>query len=486
MSRFGSAGRFKSVAGILLVLTLPLIAGAVQRAMHRPSSPPVLILIAAIDGPRGETPTIGEQLARQLTEALAVLQEVRVQQVPQRIFGPDGPRDARALGQRYHAAIVIWGAGAPGATAPSVFVEVLAPWAAVPFLPVKGYLTEAVLVEPDHLSFPALASGEERGVGEFVSGLIYYRRADYARALDHLTSVLDDNSPADLASKVLLSRGNVLLALGKTDLAIAHYSRALQLNPDVLGAYANRGTALLERGEDARAAADFARVPPGGPQPIQGTRAAADAAHGQYQAAQDGAERVVQSNPEDGAAHLNRGVARALLGDHPHAREDFSRALQLDPMDALAYYDRGLSSAAQGDQRRAIDDYSAALRLAPRHAAAYYARGLAYAALEKYDQAVDDLTHAIQINPNYSAAYRDRSTSHLLSGKSDQAIADATTAISLDPTDATAYFTRGLSYIVQGAPQKAIADMKKVLEVSKEPALRKNAEEQLRRLQKEE
>jgi tetratricopeptide (TPR) repeat protein len=474
------------VAGILLVLALPLIAVAVQRATHRPSGAAVLVLIAAIDGPQDETAAIPEQLATQLTQALAVLPGVRVQRVSQRMIGPDGPRGARELGRRYRAAIVIWGGVVQGATAPAVFVEVLTPWAAVPFLRVKDYLTEAVLLEPDQVSFSALAPGQGHSVGEFVSGLIHYRRADYAQALDHLTSALDDNGAPDVVSKVLMSRGNVRLALGQTDLAIADYSRALQLNPDLVGAYANRGTAFLMRAEEVRAAADFARVPQGARPPIQGNRAAAAAAHGQYQAAQEEAQQVLQTNPEDRPAYLTRGVVRALLGDHPHAREDFSRALQLDPIDATAYYDRGLSYAAQGDQRHAIDDYSAALRITPHHAPAYYARGVAYAALEKYAQAVEDLTHAIQLNPKYGPAYRDRGASHLLSGNSDQAIADATTAISLDPTDATAYFTRGLSYIVRGVPQQAIADMKKVLEVGTEPALRKNAEEQLRRLQKEE
>jgi tetratricopeptide (TPR) repeat protein len=485
MSRFRSPSRLKAAGAILVALAFSAVAVAVQRATHPAAGSQLLILLAVPDGPGAETLEIRTRLARQLADAFSTLPEVRILQVNQRSADPEAVSEARELGRRYLAAIVVGEAVMPGTAAPSVFVEEVSPWAAVPFLSVKDYVTEAVLVEPDSLRFPNPTAEQGQRVVEFIRATVLHHRGDYAGALEHLTAAVDENSSSDVMSKVLMSRGNVLLALGRVETAIEDYSRAIQINPSLQGVYANRGAAFLKLASHERAAGDFTRAEQFG-QFTQVNQAAGDAAQGRYQAAIDAYDRLIRANPEDGPAYLNRGVSRAALGEHRRAVDDFSRALQLSPMDATAYFDRGLSYAAQDMLQRAIDDYSAALRLAPRSAAVHYARGVAQAGLGKYEQSVEDLTRAIQIDPAFGAAYRDRGASHLLLGRLDRAIADATTALGLDPHDANAFFNRGLSFILRGDAQKAKADMQKVLKLSNEPALRKKAQEQLDQLRKEE
>lgn len=476
--------RLKAVAVVLLVLALAVGAVAVQRSTRPATSSQLLILLAIPDGPKAETLEIRTTLARLLAAAFSPLPEVRIIQVTQQVGDPEGTAKARDLGRRYHAAIVVGESVGLGTAGPSVFVEELSPSIAVPFLSVKDYMTATVLVEPRSLRFPDPTAEQGRRLVEFVRGAIDHRRADYAQALEHLTAALDESSSSDAISKVLLSRGNALLALGRSTAAIEDYSRAIQINPDLHDAYANRGTALLKLAARERAAADFAHAMEFD-RFTQVNQAALDVAQGRDQAARDVYDWVIRAHPEDATAFLNRGVSWAAVGDHRRAVEDFSRALQLQPMDATAYYDRGLSLAAQDKLQRAIEDYSAALRITPQNASAHYARGVARAALGQYEAAVEDLTRAIQIDPTFGAAYRDRGASHLLLGRLDRAIADATTALTLDPHDANAYFNRGLSYILRGEAQKALADMQKALEVTNEPALRKKAEEQLDQLRKE-
>ncbi|HEX4841211.1 MAG TPA: tetratricopeptide repeat protein [bacterium] len=476
--------RLKAVAVVPVVLALAAGAVVVQRITRPAASSQLLILLVIPDGPRAETLEIRTTLARQLADAFSPLPEVRIIQVTQQVAAPDGTAQARDLGRRYHAAIVIGESAGFGMAGPSVFVEEMSPAIAVPFLSVKDYMTASVLVEPRSLRFPDPTAEQGRRLVEFVRGAIDHRRADYAHALEHLTAALDESSSSDVRSKVLLSRGNALLALGKSAAAIEDYSRAIQINPDLQDAYANRGAAFLKLAAHERAAEDFAGA-------IQFERytqvnqAALDVAQGRDEAARAVYDRLLRAHPDDEPAYLNRGVSWAVVGDHRRAVDDFSRALQLQPMDAMAYYDRGLSLAAQDKLQRAIEDYTAALRISPQNAAAHYARGVAQAALGHYAQAVEDLTRAVQIDPAFAAAYRDRGASHLLLGRLDRAIADATTAVTLDPHDANAYFNRGLSYTLRGEAQKAIADMQKVLEVTKEPALRKKAQEQLDQLRKE-
>ncbi len=476
--------RLKAIAVVPVVLALAVGAVVVQWATRPATSSQLLILLVIPDGPRAETLEIRTTLTRQITDAFSPLPDVRIVQVNQQVADPDGTAKARDLGRRYHAAIVVGESVGPGMAGPSIFVEEMSPTITVPFLSVKDYMTAIVLVEPSSLRFPDPTAEQGRRLVEFARGAIDLRRADYANALEHLTAALDETSSSDVISKVLLSRGNALLALGRSAAAIEDYSRAIQINPGLHDAYANRGAAFLKLAARERAMEDFA-----GASQFEGftqiNQAALDVAQGRDEVARDAYDRLIRAHPEDETAYLNRGVSWAAVGDHRRAIEDFSRALRLQPMDAVAYYDRGLSLAAQDKLQRAIEDYTAALRITPQNAAAHYARGVAHAALGHYEQALEDFTRATQIDPAFAAAYRDRGASHLLLGRLDRAIADATTAVTLDPHDGNAYFNRGLSYTLRGEAQKAIADMQKVLEVTTEPALRKKAQEQLDQLRKE-
>ncbi len=476
--------RRKAVAIVPLVLALAVGAVVIQRSMRPATSSQLVILLLIPDGPKAETLEIRTTLARQLADAFSTLPEVRIIQVNQQVADPDGAVKARDLGRRYHAAIVVGESAGLGMAGPSVFVEEMSPAIAVPFLSVKDYMTATVLVEPSSLRFPDPTAEQGRRLVEFVRGAIDHRRADYAHALEHLTAALDESSSSDVRSKVLLSRGNASLALGKSAAAIEDYSRAIQINPDLEAAYANRGAAFLKLAERERAEEDFARARQF-EWFTQGNQAALDVAQGRDEAARDAYDRLIRPHPEDQTAYVNRGVSWAAVGDHRRAVDDFSRALRLQPMDAIAYYNRGLSLAALDKLQRAIEDYTAALRITPQNAAAHYARGVAQAALGHYEQAVEDFTRATQIDPAFAAAFRDRGASHLLLGRLDRAIADATTAVTLDPHDANAYFNRGLSYTLRGEAQKAIDDMQKVLEITNDSALRKKAQEQLDQLRKE-
>lgn len=476
--------RRKAVAVIPVVLALAVGAVVVQRVTHPATSSQLVILLVIPDGPRAETLEIRTTLARQLTEAFSPLPDVQIIQVTQQIADPDSAAKARDLGRRYHAAIVVGESMGPGAAGPSVFVEEMSPAIGVPFRSVKDYMTAAVLVEPSSLRFSDPTAEQGRRLVDFIRGAIDHRRADYAHALERLTAALDERSSSDVVSKILLSRGNALLALGRSEAAIEDYSRAIRISPDREAAYANRGAAFLQLAARERAAEDFARAGQFN-WVTQANQAALDVAQGRNEAARDVYDRLIRAYPEDGAVYLNRGVSWAAVGDHRRAIEDFSRALQVQPRDAMAYYDRGLSLAALDKLQGAVEDYTAALRITPQNAAAHYARGVAAAGLGHYDQAVEDFTRAIQIDPAFEAAYRDRGATHLLLGRFDPAIADSTTAVTLDPHDANAYFNRALSYTLRGDAQKAIADMQKVLEATNEPTLRKKAQEQLDQLRKD-
>ena len=91
--------------------------------------------------------------------------------------------------------------------------------------------------------------------------------------------------------------------------AITHYTAAIELNPENVRAYNNRGIAYRRIGNLDAAIADYSRA--------------------------------IYLNPENARAYNNRGVAYRHRGDFDAAIVDYSRAIELNPKNAGAYCNRG-------------------------------------------------------------------------------------------------------------------------------------------------
>jgi tetratricopeptide (TPR) repeat protein len=75
-----------------------------------------------------------------------------------------------------------------------------------------------------------------------------------------------------------------------------------------------------------------------------------------------------------------------------------SELIQKNPRDASAHLNRGTAFQAKGEMDRALADYNKAVELRPNYAAAYETRGAAYAAKGDYVRAVADVTHAGELS----------------------------------------------------------------------------------------
>ncbi len=140
--------------------------------------------------------------------------------------------------------------------------------------------------------------------------------------------------------------------------AIAHYTEALRLNPNLAEAYNNRGTAKVELGQHQEAIVDF--------------------------------DTAIGINPNHAAARNNRGIAKVELGQHQEAIVDFDTAINLNPHDAKAYNNRGTAKRGLGQHQEAIVDFDTAINLNPHYAEAYYNRGTAKRGLGRNQEARED------------------------------------------------------------------------------------------------
>jgi tetratricopeptide (TPR) repeat protein len=135
-------------------------------------------------------------------------------------------------------------------------------------------------------------------------------------------------------------RGFSYFAKNQIDLAIADFTRALELDSNYMVAYYNRGVAFFDLGQNERAITDFTKAMELG---LRGK----------------------------GPYHV-RGLAYAKQGQYDLAIADFNKALEIDPKDAASYNNRGISYLLKGQYKRTISDLTRAIELDSKNAAFYH------------------------------------------------------------------------------------------------------------------
>ena len=116
--------------------------------------------------------------------------------------------------------------------------------------------------------------------------------------------------------------------------AIADYTMAIRLKPDLVLAYNNRGVAKANLRQHSAAILDY--------------------------------DVAIRLKPDDATAYSNRGLAKADLGQYFAAISDYDIAIRLKPDHATAYYNRGVAKALLKRTWEAKQDLQTALRLAKK------------------------------------------------------------------------------------------------------------------------
>jgi tetratricopeptide (TPR) repeat protein len=174
------------------------------------------------------------------------------------------------------------------------------------------------------------------------------------------------------------------------DNTIYAYTKAVELNPQYLKAYTNRGNAYFCKGQYDLAIADY--------------------------------HKAIELNPQDPLAYNNRGLAYYSKGQYDLAIDDYNKAIQINPEYEDAYNNRGVTYNNKDQLDLAIADYNKTIELNPQHAAAYDNRGLAYHDKGQYDLAIVDYNKAIELNPQYAYAYYGKANTLAVLGKTEEAL----------------------------------------------------------------
>jgi len=341
----------------------------------------------------------------------------------------------------------------------------------------------------------AVASTRARGVPADPSAATpaQRRRAEEAfqRSLSAARSKRFDEAIAELdralefdpaMASAYANRGVFKSILKRYEEALADCDRALELEPEQHVALATRGGVNLELQRYAEALEDLDRAVRVAPDDTRSwvRRGRARAALGHHTEALADFDLALQQNPGLAPAYSDRGRSKAALGRREEAQRDFDRALQLDP-DALAVYlRRGANGFALGRYAVAAADYTRALELDPGDAQTHYDRGACLSQLQRFEEAFEDFTRALQLDPQHRDAYLKRGACSYALGRYEQSIGDYDRALELSPDHAGAHFARALNQARLGRHAVAVADLDRALALGGLPATMQARAERLR------
>jgi tetratricopeptide (TPR) repeat protein len=223
------------------------------------------------------------------------------------------------------------------------------------------------------------------------------------------------------------------------DAAISNYEKAVAINPKLVEAYNNLGSAYDDKGDIETAIFYY--------------------------------KKAIAINPKFAGAYNNLGIAYINKGDIETAIIYYKKAIAINPEYAKAYNNLGVAYINKGDIETAIIYYKKAIAINPEYANAYYNLGVAYDNKGDFETEIIYHKKAIAINPEYADAYYNLGNAYTQKGDIETAIIYYKKTIDINPNYSEGYYALGLVYGAKGDAVMSQYYLEKAYKL--DPSLRK-------------
>jgi tetratricopeptide (TPR) repeat protein len=233
--------------------------------------------------------------------------------------------------------------------------------------------------------------------------LTWRQTAEYQNLIALYTATLQKNPGCWMAHYNL---GIVLSEQGKSDSAIDHYRRAVELRPDYAEAHYNLGRLLVEKGHLEDAIAHY--------------------------------EKAAAINPRDAEAQNNLGVTLFGIGRADEAIAHYQKAIQMQPDYAEASCNLANALIAKGDLDSAIARYTVCLAAVPDQEEARYNLASALLRRGRIDDAIVQYQKVLEVHPDSADAHANLGSAWLAKRRFHDAITEYKKALQLSPENLAA------------------------------------------------
>ena len=144
----------------------------------------------------------------------------------------------------------------------------------------------------------------------------------------------------------------------------------------------------------------------------------------------------LKTDPRNGVAYNNRGLAYSEIGQGDNALLDFASAMECSPTDPIPYINRGdlyLRAKPAPRLQEAIADFTQAIAINGSDATFHRCRASACQKANRLQEAIESFSAAIQLEPDFRQTYIDRGEIYQQTGEDKKAKQDFDMAAKLPP-----------------------------------------------------
>jgi tetratricopeptide (TPR) repeat protein len=229
--------------------------------------------------------------------------------------------------------------------------------------------------------------------------------------------------------------GVQLANMGRTDEALVHYQKALELDPNYAETHYNLNLLLAKMGRTDEALAHY--------------------------------QKALELNPNQAEAHDNLGLLFADMGQPDKALVHYQRALEINPNYDKAHYNLGILLADMGRTDEALVHFQKALECNPHHAEAHSNLGLLCAKMGRTDEALAHYRKALELDPNRAETHNNLGALLAQFGRTDEALAHYLKALEINPYAITTLQNLAVALSQKGRWTDATLVLKKALALAK-------------------
>lgn len=252
-------------------------------------------------------------------------------------------------------------------------------------------------------------------------------------------SIILEIDPSNISA--LNDRARLLTELGMNKEAFRDWGQLITLQPRDVMVRSGLGNTLLRMGRirDALDQFEIAMQLDPSREDLQLNAAAAQYQLGNYAAAREVYQQILDVNPQSADALNGMGLILQFVDNDPQAAEQHYRlALAINPNSAGAWFNIAFLEAGRGLNMKAIEDFGNAIRLDSTYLDARLNRGLLYINVRQPSDAVADLEWVTQRQPNHGRAWLLLGWARCLSRDDMQGCIDLAHAKQLGQADANA------------------------------------------------
>ena len=301
-------------------------------------------------------------------------------------------------------------------------------------------------------------------------GNVFFRSGRMDEAIAHYQKALAIQPRYALA---LNNLGNTFLRIGRVDDAIEQYQKALVLQPDDAGTHDHLGNALLKQGQVNEAIAHFRTALALRPDDAEAHDFLGNALlkSGQVDEAIIQCHQALGLQPDKAEFHNNFGNALLEKKKVAEAIQQYQQAIALQPASAEFHHNLGIVLLRQGQVDEALLQFQKAVSIQPDYATGHEGLGMALFQKGQVDGAILHFQKVLSIHPGFAEANNNLGAAFLQKGQVAEAIVYYREAVQLEPLNAEFLNNLGYALFLVGEVREAVALYQKSLEIQPRNAI---------------